>query len=264
MIKPEDYIKTFKRNSATESEEWWKILAWGYSKVGKTYFIGSLPNPFILNTDDSLRGLPRGCDPPVLSLSAAQVLADDSSNRLKVFKTTIMLLEKLIANPEVELDGKPYRVKTFCVDSLSTLSDLFLMEAMLDPKVRNDQKDIGVRLPGRDNATWAEWRALKDRFTTFFSMIKSLDMNVYYTCEVHDKKSDSGTILNSLPDVGGSTRESVGHNVDIMMYLYNKDGKYYANMTTKDRHIAGTRGYSGPDVIEQPSFDKIFGKENFK
>lgn len=243
----------------------WKILSYALTGGGKTWFMGTMPGmdigeALIIDTDGSLDGLPISAikgDPLVYSFRKGEVIHAERMKRVNVFNEIVHIIQCLVDDPLIY--GRP--IKTLGIDGVTMLSDFILSECMLNPRIGDK-----VREPNSNKATFDEYGALGHRLDTIFTMIDALPCHVCVTAGVTMDKDDTTGIVRGMPDIIGSFRQRCGHRFSAVLYLHDTDGSHKANTCTINRFQAKIRrGYCGPKVITDPTFDKIFSKaEHFK
>jgi len=242
----------------------WKILSYAMTGGGKTYFMGTMPGmstgeALIIDTDGSLDGLPMSAiegDPLVYSFRKGQIIHEDKAKRVNVFDEIVRIIQRLVEDPLAY--GRP--ILTLGIDGVTMLSDFLLSECMLNPRIGDK-----VREPNSNKATFDEYGALGHRLDTIFTMIDALPCHVCVTAGATMDKDDTTGIIRGMPDVIGSFRQRCGHRFSAVLYLHDTDGVHMANTCTISRFRAKVRrGYTGPKVVKNPTFESIFNQGNFK
>jgi len=231
-----------------------KCLATGLSGTGKTYFGGTFPGVYIIDTDGSLDGLGNK-DVPFTSITREDV----NSKKVRPFEMTTQIIRSIRdkTNGFEKLD-----VKTLMIDGITTLGMFFLVEIMLDNKIGKESRDPNYSKVERD-----EYGILEARLSNLFTSIETLTMkgiNLYVTAGVKMEVDNVTGHMYGFPDIIGGFRQRIGHRFNSKIYFSEEQGKKTANMISVGKFISSTRHWSGPDKVEFPTYEKIFGnKENF-
>jgi hypothetical protein len=228
----------------------WKILSYGSTKTGKTFFIDSLPGPvFVIDTDGSLGGL---ANPHVLTLSLQREAVLDGA---PVYATIDDVLRKLLHKEGMFADNA---IASLAIDGVTSLADLLLIELMNSSTVGGRKRD-----PLLQKATFDEYGVLGMLLETIFSKVDALTQHIYVTAGARTDTDQLSGAITGMPDVVGSFRQRIGHRFDAMLYTEADKDKFYAYARPHLRYPAGIRRWIGPERIENPTWAKIFEEQKF-
>jgi hypothetical protein len=247
MLKWEESVAFYDARPAVNR---WKIIAYGQSKTGKSFFIDSLPKPvFVIDTDGSLGGLG---DPHVFVLP---LLREDAMRGAKIYEVVDDVVSKLTTKTGIFAQDPP---TTLVIDGVTALADLLLIELMNSSTVGGKARD-----PLLQKATFDEYGVLGMMLETLFSKVDGLTQNLYVTAGARTDTDQLTGAITGMPDVVGSFRQKIGHRFDAMLYMESDKNSYFAYARTHLRYTAGIRRWIGPKRIENPTFAKIFMEKNY-
>lgn len=244
-----DYRGIIKPYNQSKMSKAVKVLLKGLSKTGKTYLMSTFPKPFVIDTDHSLNGM-RDLSIPTYSISISDVRA----GKINVYETIFDILLQI-------RDKKPpfSDVETLCIDGLTSLAEMMILEAMLDVRIGKTRRD-----PALDKATFDEYGVLENRLLcTLMPMVADLGINFCATAGLKLDEEESQGSKAVLPDIKGGTRQRIEYKFDAVIYTTCDRGKYFANCVGTFKIPAGIRRWCGPEKIENPTFEKIFNEKNF-
>jgi hypothetical protein len=228
----------------------WKIISYGQSKTGKTFFINSLPAPvFVIDTDGSLRGL---ANPHVLTLS---ITREEAMNGMPIYDTVDDIITKLYRKEGPFEKATP---ASFVLDGETALADLLAMEL-----VKSSNVGTKSRNPITDKVERDEYGVLAMQMETLHGKMDALTQNIYLTAGVRIDTDNVSGKVSAMPDILGSFRQRVGHNCDAVLFMESEENKFYAYTRPHARYPAGIRLWVGPERIENPTFDKIFREPKY-
>jgi hypothetical protein len=240
-----------------------KLLLFGSTKTGKTYFSGTAPNPFVIDTDDSLDGLdPSNRHVPFVTIRLEN--ADGVRWTLNVngkkqdnFEPSKLIYSyiRMIRDKRAPFDKIP--VDTIVLDGLTSMGNLFLIESMLDPVVgRSEKKLNGTRNPLREKPTYDEYSTILMKFNVLLSILEDCNVNICATAGIKmDKDEETGRIFG-FPDIVGSFRQCVGHYFTSVCFTDVADNKHVMYVDHK-KYKVGARNWTGPGFLENPTFEKF-------
>lgn len=213
-----------------------KILILGEAGVGKTYFLGSVPDNeiLVLNivSESGMMTL-NGRDIDVIDIDGI----DDMKQAIEWIK----------------LNGSKYSY--IGIDSLSQW-----------------QKNLDVELP-EEKHTWAKWQKIARITKDIVDQLKALPFHIVCTSEVKKEKEDDLGSYKYLPALLGSSKNEIDHWFDFVWYFdryqqnLNSPISYRCLLRAAVKFPCKTRGEVDlPDKIENPNLQEltsaIFGKVN--
>lgn len=222
-----------------------RALIYGPMGVGKTTFAASFPNPFFIDSDKG--GLTiRKQNIPFITIEHGE----------RAFEKVTDILSAL-RDREAPFDN--LEVSTIVFDSLTSLMDMFMYEAIKYPS--------GPGKPGRDPVNtkpeYDDYMKVGNRMKTSMLRCKDLKLNVVAICgERLEKDEVLGTFVGR-PNLVGSYRETIGHDFDEVYYMTTEGG------LNKQSHVIYTSKYKYYDAKSRmgletkytdPSFEKLYGE----
>lgn len=218
-----------------------RALLFGDTGVGKTRLAGTFPHPFFLDSDKGGKTL-EGMRIPYLPLERTG----------RVFDTVMEVLRNYQA-------GKPpfdtLKVETFVFDSLTSLADMLMVEAMRTVgKVAVDAN--------REKPSWDHYAVIQARLKTIIKFAQDLVANVVATCGTKLEKDDVRGTFVGKPNIIGGYRDLVSYDFDDVVYMTcegtQTQRKYLAYTGKISYYEAKTR--SGLDFkYENPSYQSMYG-----
>jgi len=222
-----------------------RLLVYGESGAGKTTFAGTFPSPFVLDSDKGGRTL-KDKTIPFLPLHRGDRVFEICSN-------VLLKLEKK-ESPFDEL-----KVETLVFDSLTSLADMLMVEAMRYPAPGHSPKD-----PNRVKPEWDHYSMIQNRMKHLMKYAQDLGLNVVGTAGI---KLERDEVLGSFvgkPNIIGGYRDLIAHDFDEVYYLDceeqsgEKPPKYVAH-TTKYRYFEAKSRDGIKDRVEDPTYLKLYG-----
>ncbi len=227
-----------------------RVLAYGPMGVGKTRFLGTFPNIFILDFDRGLRTLKHE------HKNGLVFNRHKPGNFRKIVEIIHMATYKLGPFAEGERLGQ---IESIGLDGYTDLADFLLYELMMfggNPRNPNDTKP-----------TWEDYAALQSRLKTITNMLKSIPMHVCATCMSKlDKDEVTGGYVG-LPDITGGYKNQVGKDYDEVYYFNTQAGALDSGGQPTMVYLAYTKshGYFSsksrddlPPVIKNPTFSTLY------
>ena len=72
-------------------------------------------------------------------------------------------------------------------------------------------------------------------------------------------KNDITGYQEAFPDLPGKYRQEIGHRFDAQLLMRHDGKNFLAHTKPWKEYKCKARNYSGPDIIIDPSFDKLYG-----
>jgi hypothetical protein len=224
-----------------------RLLVYGESGSGKTTLAGTFPNAFFIDTDKGGRTL-KDKHIPFLEMHRGE-------QTFFIIWDLLQRLEKKAA----PFDKIP--VETLVFDSLTSLADFLLVEAMKFPPAGMTARD-----PNKSKPEWDHYALVQSRMKSLMKYAQDLGLNVVATAGV---KLERDEILGSFvgkPNIVGSYRDLVAHDFDECYFLdceekgLGKPPEYVAH-THKFRYFEAKSRDGVADRIVNPSYDTLWAKE---
>lgn len=219
-----------------------KILLWGPPGTGKTHFIGTAPNPFVIAAEDGVLTLHK-YDIPYFKL-------DDT---MAVYEQTLRIIESAIKKEVIKDDEGNVivdftKIETICIDSIW----------MLNSRLTREIKDE----TGKSKFQHDQWGLLLDRIQKVVLDLLESDFHVICTMgeaiktDELDEKEKQVTF-----NMQGSFRNQIAYLFDLNLYMTKESfGKRtnYKLFTTDENNRSAKSRVALPKEIVDPTFDKIY------
>lgn len=239
-----------------EKTMYYKILCVGRTKTGKTFFAGSFPRPFVINTDKGLATL-KSKNIPYLTIErmTAENMGNDS-----ILSSWVEVRQ--ILNDLRYQEGKyweaveKYKPGTIILDSVSALSDLMEAEVIANPPDKKDRSDT---------LFLSDYNIIQRRLFSILDMFRELPYHVVATAGIDITQDEMQRILENPHATGSKLGPQIPHFFDEVYYHeYNKEKKVWTltPVATKRFPHGGSRYGLEMTVFENPTFDKM--KKYFK
>lgn len=226
-----------------------RILLYGDSGAGKTHFLGTSPNPIVLDSDRGGRTL-KDLKIPFIPIERK---AD-----YKVFKRVMDVLQTVKTNSPPINDITPAR-ETLCIDSLTSLADAILVDVMIHPSSRK-QTPLD---PDSTRAEWFHYLMVQNRLKSIMRFCQDLGMNVICTAGTKLERDDVLGTFVGKPNIVGGYRDLVAYDFDEVYYLSVEGSgnapKFYLYTNSYRYFEAKSREGGLPYKIENPSWSKLYG-----
>jgi hypothetical protein len=219
-----------------------RALLYGDTGVGKTRFAGTFPKAFFLDSDKGGRTL-RELHVPHLPLERGE----------RVFELIMDVMRKVRAKET------PFEVETLVFDSLTSLTDMLMIEAMKYPPPGKMSLDANKQKP-----EWDHYSLIQNRLKTIVKTAQDLDVNIVATCGTKLERDEVRGTFVGKPNILGSFRDLVGYEFDDVIYMTIeggiKDRKYVAYTTRVSYYEAKSR--SGlQSRYEDPTYTELYGSQ---
>jgi hypothetical protein len=231
--------KLFSRIKPVKEVSYRKMFLYGPPGCGKTVFSATAPRPLIVRVE------PTG--------ASSLLNHPDLMDKVETFEflnvTQLEVLIQMITDYPEKFD----MFDTLVVDSLSELSRLNLDAIIAREAAADSSRNKYMR-------TWPDYNENTIHMSQLVGKLTALPMHVIATChrkEKEDKNKGSITTQPSLTDV---LAEACAGFFDVMAYMQVDDnGKRSIQMSPTKGIVAKTRVGGLPAVIEEPTWDKLFG-----
>lgn len=230
MIVPIDLRST--RNIVGDGRK--KILVYGRSGVGKTYFAGGFPKPIFLAFEEGMLTLAEK-DIPYLQINHWKQELEEAYGFLNSA-------------------GARKRYKTVVIDSLTELQ-LLSIEYVLEKA-------------GKEVMEIQHWGRVLDSMRKFMREMTDLPYDVVFICREADERDERTGIVRTKPAMSGKFAEEAPAYVDICMRLHVEEPRTEADTTRTRygmfqptaRYVAKDRTGALPSVMKDPTAKKILAR----
>ena len=236
-------------------------LSVGYSKVGKTHFALTFPNPVIANADAGLAtDIPVNCKTDPCVFPFVRWTEDVGENELWSWRDLHQLVLELKyrkGNLWDEVKSYGYEPETLIIDSGTTFCDIFAHEITVD-KAHTDKSGTHM-----ETLQLQDYNLVMQRFFNILDAVKTLPMHVWMTAELADKQDDMQRRYQQPAMTGQALGNRLPHFFDEIYYHYtevDKEGgmKFYLTpLQSRGIEFTGSRKGIPLDVHENPSFKKF-------
>ena len=261
MAKEKPQAKRYSQTLSEQTSPYVRVLSVGYSKVGKTHFALTFPNPVIANADAGLAtNIPVNCkvDPCVFNFVRwSEDIGEDELWRWQDLHQLALELKYHKGNFWKEILSYGYIPETFIIDSGSAFSDLFAYQITVEDvhkdKAGNHMETLQLQ----------DYNLIMQRFFNIMDVVKTLPMHVIMTCEMADKQDNMQRRYQQPAMTGQVLGNRLPHYFDEIYIHYSeveKDGSTHFYLTpTPIRGFdhAGSRKGIPLEPHENPSFAKL-------
>ena len=230
-------------------------LFYGAAGSGKTHLIGTAPRPFVVDIDHGGKTL-SDLHIPFVTIPQEKGAMALTRKVLLDFKDRQGLFAP----------GQPLEDRvTLGFDGYSSLTDIVLWELSQRPGSDKTASKGGTGftdLTGLFKPEMDHWQALRVYLLELTNILEDIaykGFNVIATATAFIKENEQVRETQGLPEIQGGFKDVVGRKYDYVIYLECKDGRYLAHTKKKGLFIAKVRRKL-PDVIENPTFESLFGK----
>lgn len=218
-----------------------KILLSGAPGSGKTHFIGTAPNPFVLAAEDGLLTLHK-FDIPFIKITDDMAVYEDFLEILQAAKE-----RRKIDNGDGTFTDFS-EIDTLCLDSVWMLNTRLKKEILESGYIKNAQKDL--------------WGALLDQIKD--CILKLLDMDYHIIATVGEAvktdEMDSEEKVISY-NFQGSFRNEIGYLFDFNLYMVKESrgrNMIYKCYTNDENNRSAKARIGGlPREMVNPTFNDI-------
>lgn len=234
-----------------------RILTCGKAKSGKTFFAGTFPKPFLIDTDQgALTLINEGIKIPYEEIPRP----DETMNRSK---DRPYLLVRSIINQFIngkgplidELNEIGYVPETLILDSLSAFSDKVEQEVVLFPPDK-DSKAASKN----DEMRIQDYNTVQRRILNTLEMTKYLPINFVATVGIEYTTDDKNIMWENPLMTGRKLGPQVPHYFDdvYLQWYDRKKNKYILSpfQTATFRH-SGSRAHVPLDEYENATYEKF-------
>ena len=250
----------YSQSMSEQSSPFVRVLTVGYSKVGKTHFALTFPNPVIANADAGLAtNIKLNCekDPCVFNFVRwNESIGEDELWSWKDLYQLAIELKYRKGNLWDEIKSYGYTPETFIIDSGTAFSNLFAYEITVEDRHKDKSGEHMEGLQLQD------YNLILQRFCNIMDVVKNLPMHVVMTAELADKMDDMNRRYQQPAMTGQALGNHLPHYFD-EIYLHT-------NMVDKDKvcfyltpmpmrgfeHIGSRKGIP-LEAHEDPSFKKF-------
>jgi len=207
----------------------------GKPKTGKTTFMGSAPNPFVINTDKGLTTL-NDLHVPYITIERVTKEDNDATETAFLKVRSIIMQFKRGIGPVVDaLNKAKYEPKTLCIDSGSALSDLFEVDVVLFPP---DEKDR------EDTLQIQDYNTIQRRMFQILDLARELPMNLIVSFGLDVLQDDMNRIIENPSATGNKLGPKIPHFFDeVYVTSFDKEEEKFIISPSQTRRFthAGSR-----------------------
>jgi hypothetical protein len=224
-----------------------RILLYGDSGAGKTHFIGTCPDPFVIDIDRGGRTLRKLKIPFILIERKATY---------RVFERIMEVIQAVKGkNPPFDKIDPPRQ--TLAIDSVTALADCLLADHMLHPSnPKTPPSD-----PDKIKASWENYGVVQNRLKTIIKFCQDIGLNLVCTAGTKLEKDEVLGTFVGKPNIVGGYRDLIHYDFDEVYFLDNqvsKDSKEYSLYTARYRYFEGKTREGLQYKYTDPSWDKLF------
>lgn len=215
-----------------------KLLLKGGTAVGKTTFMGSADDLFVIDAESGLLTLFREEIP-------SYPLARKAKG--KYFDRTMAILDSIENNEDMGFVNFA-NIKAIGLDSASKLNELLLMDIM---------KKAGVT-----KASFDEWGELNYQIAQIMNRLIQMDKHFICTTGEATKVDDNGRVTHTL-NMRGSYKDFIEHEFDFVLWMQKEDSPrggstYFTTGQSMQGRNGKMRGIELPKKMENPTFNYVY------
>lgn len=251
-------VRRYTTGMSEQASPYVRVLSVGYSKVGKTHFALTFPDPVIANSDAGLASnVSLNCKVDPCVFSFVRWSEDMGENELWSWQDLRQLALELKyrkGNMWKEIESFKYEPQTFIIDSGTSFCDLFAHEITVE---ENHMDKNGKHM---ETLQLQDYNLVMQRFFSIIDIVKTLPMHVVMTAEMADKQDDMQHRYQQPAMVGQALGNRLPHFFDEIYIHYNeldKEGRMKYFLTpcpTRGFEHAGSRKGIPMQAHEDPSF----------
>lgn len=216
-----------------------KLLVYGESGAGKTVFSASWPECVFLDMDKGMSSVTRKVSRIPIHDTPEQSAWEGLTRAINFLETSDL-----------------HTFGTVVIDSLNEMQII-----SMDHIIRKFPK---VRRPYDELASQSDYGKMLDDFSKAVRRLKALPMHVVYICQVAPQIYETDVIQPQL--VGKHTSRNVARMMDIVGYLYKKEGGEGASKKKNERemifdsvnYVTKDRSDYLPFTITNPTFSELY------
>jgi len=249
----ESWEKEYQFYNKSVSTDWQRVFVRGPKKEGKTTFLGTVPNIFILDFDGGGRVL-KEKDIPFTSVSLADPNPYSKARRW---------IEYFVMRRGPFAEGKELaNITAFGLDAASSMSEILLVyfsrQLGMDLSSLDARKNIFSQYsPGYQPLLFAQ-------IELYHMLLSVTDRHVVVTSHIQDKTDAEGHVLGGEAQIFGGFRDRIDKIFNEVLFIYRRGKKYI--LSTEDVHYDNVmypcrvRTHGLPAEIEDPTFEKLYKK----
>jgi hypothetical protein len=253
--------KRYSQGLAEQASPYVRVLSVGYSKVGKTHFALTFPNPVIANADAGLAtSIPINCkvDPCVFNFVRwSEDIGEDELWRWQDLHQLALELKYRKGNLWNEILSYGYTPETLIIDSGSAFSDIFAYQITVEEEHTDKNGKHMETLQLQD------YNLIMQRFFNIMDVVKTLPMHVVMTCEMADKQDNMQRRYQQPAMTGQALGNRLPHYFDEIYIHYTEVEKddsthfYLTPCPIRGFDHAGSRKGIPLEPCDDPSFAKL-------
>jgi len=254
-------VRRYTQRMSEQSSPFVRVLSVGKSKVGKTHFALTFPDPVIANADAGLSSdVPVNChvDPCVFPFVRwSEEMTEDELYGWKDLRQLALELKYHKGNMWEEIKSFGYEPKTFIIDSGTSFCDLFSHE-ITSEETHSDKNGSHM-----ETLQLQDYNLIMQRFFSIIDICKTLPMHVVMTAELADKQDDMQRRYQAPAMVGQALGDRLPHFFDEIYYHFSEMGKdgnarfYLTPCQLRGIEFVGSRKGIPLEACEDPSFKKL-------
>ncbi len=238
-----------------------RVLSVGYSKVGKTHFALTFPNPVIANADAGLAtDIPINCKTDPCVFNFIRWHEDIEENELYSWtdlRQLIIELKYKKGNMWNEIKSYNYIPETFILDSGTTFCDLFAYEITKEPSHTDKEGKY------METMQLGDYNLVMLRFFGILDLAKTLPMHFVMTAEMDDIQDKDMRRYQQPAMIGRALGKRLAHYFDEVYIHYTEIDKsekthfFLTPQQTRDFEHSGSRKGIPLEPHEDPSFARF-------
>ena len=234
-----------------EKTKYINVLACGHSKMGKTVWASTAPNPLWFDFEHglaSLRGDAR--KQPVISFEAIQTKKERPVN----LQVRDIIRELRLEKGDTYDFVKEHKIETLVFDSITGFADLLSTDTLVQPF-----DDTPIKPKERNGALeLQDYNWILNRVWTMVRDLNALPYNFVALAGIESRQDDAARRKDQPMVVGNKLGDKLGHFFDdVLTFDYDdKKGKYtISTEPSKYFKFSGSRNGIPPGVYENKGWD---------